>query len=75
MLSKVCQEPSNPKDNAVMESFFGRFKDVLSFQFSYCLEDDLSSVVAKTIHYFSYIRPVRKLNGKTPVQFRIEQVS
>ena len=63
----------NPKDNAVMESFFGRFKDVLSFQFRYWLEDDLRSVVTKTIHYFNYIRPVRKLNEKTPVQFRIEQ--
>ena len=65
----------NPKDNAIMESFFSRFKDVLRFQFRYWLEDDLHSVVAKTIHYFNYIRPVRKLNGKTPVQFRIEQVA
>ena len=65
----------NPKDNAVMKSFFGRFKDILRFQFRYWLEDDLRSVVAKTIHYFNYIRPVRKLNGKTPVQFRIEQVA
>ena len=65
----------NPKDNAVMESFFSRFKYVLRFQFRYWLKADLRSIVAKIIHYFNYIRPIRKLNGKPPVQFRIEQVA
>lgn len=64
-----------PRDNAVIESFFGRFKDVLRFQFRYWQEDDLQSVISDTIHYFNVIRPIRKLNGKPPVQFRIEQVA
>ena len=64
-----------PRDNAVMESFFGRFKDVLRFQFRYWERNDLRSVISEAIYYFNSIRPVRKLNGKTPVQFRIEQVS
>ena len=65
---------ATPRDNAVMESFFGRFKDVLRFQFRYWQTDNLEKVVSQVIHYFNVIRPVRKLNGKPPVQFRIEQV-
>lgn len=64
-----------PRDNAVIESIFGRFKDVLRFQVRYWLHDDLFAVIADAIHYFNCIRPVRKLNGKPPVQFRIEQVA
>ncbi|MDF2840709.1 MAG: transposase of ISErh3 [Clostridia bacterium] len=59
-----------PRDNAVMESFFGRFKDVLRFQFRYWEHDNLKDVVSAAIYYFNNIRPVRKLNGKPPVLFR-----
>ena len=62
----------NPRDNAVIESFFGRFKDVMSSHFQYWKCDDIHKVVADTIHYFNYIRPVRKLKRKPPVQYRIE---
>ena len=61
-----------PRDNAVIESFFGRFKDVMSSHFQYWKCDDIHKVVADTIHYFNYIRPVRKLKRKPPVQYRIE---
>jgi len=64
-----------PRDNAVMESFFGRFKDVLRFQFRYWQADDLKKVISEAIHYFNVIRPIRKLKGKPPVQFRIERVA
>ena len=62
----------NPYDNAVMESFWGRFKDTLRFHFRYWECDDLSSVIAEAIHYFNFVRPIRKLNGKPPVLFRTE---
>ena len=62
----------NPRDNAVMESFFGRFKDVMSSHFQYWKCDDIRKVVTETIYYFNYIRPVRKLKRKPPVQYRIE---
>ena len=65
----------NPRDNAVIESFFGRFKDILRFQFRYWEADDLSAVITDAIHYFNAVRPVRKLNGKPPAQFRLEQVA
>lgn len=61
-----------PKDNAVIESFFGRFKDVLRSHFQYWKCDDLEKVVADAVHYFNYIKPLRKLKRKPPVQYRLE---
>jgi len=62
----------NPYDNAVMESFWGRFKDTLRCHFRYWEKDDLKDTVAAAIHYFNCERPIRKLNGKPPVQYRLE---
>ena len=61
-----------PRDNAVIESFFGRFKDVMSSHFQYWKCDDITKVVADTVQYFNYVRPVRKLNRKPPVRYRLE---
>jgi putative transposase len=61
-----------PRDNAVIESFFGKFKDTLRVHFRYWEYDNLYDVVAQAIYYFNYIRPIRKLNGKPPVPFRLE---
>lgn len=65
----------NPHDNAVIESFWGRFKDTLRKHFRYWEYDDLRATVAQAIHYFNYERPVRKLNGKPPVLYRTELVA
>ncbi len=64
-----------PLDNAVMESFWGRFKDTLRKHFRYWEKSDLLAVVGECIEYFNYVRPVRKLNGKPPVLFRLELVA
>ena len=64
-----------PRDNAVIESFFGRFKDVLRSHFQYWKCDDLQKVIDETIHYFNYIKPMRKLKRKPPVQYRLEQAA
>lgn len=64
-----------PRDNAVMESFFGRFKDVLRFHFRYWEYDNLNFVMEQAVHYFNHERPLRKLNGKPPVLFRLEQMA
>ena len=64
-----------PRDNAVIESFFGRFKDVLSSHFQYRKCDDIYAAVDETIFYFNNIKPLRKLNKKAPVQYRIELVA
>ena len=65
----------NPRDNAVMESFWGRFKDTLRKHFRYRESNDLRAVIEQAIHYFNYERPVRKLKGKPPVLFRTELVA
>ena len=65
----------NPHDNAVMESFWGRFKDTLRKHFRYWESDDLRSVIEQAVRYFNYERPVRKLNGKPPVLYRTELVA
>ena len=61
-----------PKDNAVIESFFGKFKDILKSR-KLWKADNLYSVIDQAIYYYNYIKPMRKLKGKPPVQFRIEQ--
>ena len=65
----------NPRDNAVMESFWGRFKDTLRKHFRYWESDDLRSTIEQAIYCFNNERPVRKLNGKPPVLFRTELVA
>lgn len=62
----------NPYDNAVMESFFGRFKDILRSHFRFWALEDLPQTVTLAVQYFNYERPLRKLNGMPPVQFRIK---
>ena len=61
-----------PHDNAVMESFWGRFKDTLRKHFRYWESDDLRSTIEQAIYYFNNERPVRKLKGKPPVLYRTE---
>lgn len=65
----------NPRDNAVMESFWGRFKDTLRKHFRYLECDDLRSTIEQAIYYFNNERPVRKLKGKPPVPYRTELVA
>ena len=65
----------NPHDNAVMESFWGRFKDTLRKHFRYWECDDLRSTIEQAIYYFNNERPVRKLKGKPPVLYRTELVA
>ena len=61
-----------PHDNAVMESFWGRFKDTLRKHFRYWESDDLRSTIEQAIYYFNNERPGRKLKGKPPVLYRTE---
>ena len=64
-----------PRDNAVMESFWGRFKDTLRKHFRYWEREDLRTTIEHAVYYFNNERPVRKLNGKPPVLFRTELVA
>jgi len=63
----------NPRDNAVMESFFGWFKCILEHDFKYRNSNNLFETVGMAIDYYNYERPSYALKYKSPVQFRIEQ--
>ena len=65
----------NPRGNAVMESFWGRFKDALRKHFCCWEHNDLRATIERAIYYFNNERPVRKLKGKPPVLFRTELVA
>ncbi len=67
-MSRAC----NPRDNAVIESFFARFREVLNTHFNFSNSDNLFESISRTIHYFNYTKPIRRLNGKQPVPFRLE---
>ena len=62
-----------PHDNAVMESFFGWFKEELNLDFHYKQSCDIFDVVRQTVDYFNFRRPVAKLQYKSPVQFRLDR--
>lgn len=59
----------------IVTDVIGRFKDVLRIDFQYSKCDDLREVIDKAIHYFNCEKPIRKLNRKPPVQYRIEQAA
>ena len=62
-----------PLDNAVIESFFGWFKDELNLDFRFKQSNDIFSVIRQAVIYFNSQRPVSKLNYKSPVQFRLDR--
>ena len=73
-ITQSMSRAGTPHDNAVMESFLGRFKDTLRIHYRYWEKDDLRAVVADCVHYFNNVRPIRKLKGKPPVLFRASAV-
>lgn len=74
--SNVIQSMSRagtPRDNAVIESFLGRFKECLKHEFKLKYSEDIQKTVEAAVKYFNTQRPVAKLKYKTPEQFRIAQ--
>jgi len=64
---------ATPRDNAVIESVFGWFKEFLAADFFPNSSESIERLLAKAVYEFNYYRPSHKLNYKSPVQFRIEQ--
>ena len=62
-----------PKDNAVMESVFGWFKEFLYADFFPGTSMPIEKLLARAVYEFNHFRPSHKLHYKSPVQFRIEQ--
>ena len=55
-----------PHDNAVIESFFGWFKEELNLDFHFKQSNDIFLVIKQAVTYFNFQRPVSKLSYKTP---------
>jgi transposase InsO family protein len=72
-VTQSMSRAGNPRDNAVMESCFGWFKNMLCLDFKIHRCDDITATVAQAVVHFNYFRPAYALHYKTPVQFKIAQ--
>jgi transposase InsO family protein len=72
-ITQSMSRAGNPRDNAVMESFFGWFKCILEYDFKYRNTDDLVKTIGAAIDYYNNERPSYALKYKSPVQYRIER--
>jgi len=53
-VTQSMSRAGTPRDNAVIESFFGRFKDVLRSHYKYWKCDNLKQIISDAIDYFNY---------------------
>lgn len=63
---------ATPRDNAVIESIFGWFKEFLRSDYFPGATVPIRDLLERAVHDFNHFRPSHKLNYKSPVQFRIE---
>lgn len=61
----------NCLDNAVIENFFGIMKSELLYNESFSSVDNFVVALEKYIDYYNNTRIKSKLNGKSPVQYRL----
>ena len=62
----------NCLDNAVMENFFGLLKSELLYLQKFDSAEQFIEELKEYLHYYNYSRIKSKLNGKSPVQYRLE---
>jgi transposase InsO family protein len=62
-------------DNAAMESFFGTLKSEFFYLNKFADIEDLKAGLRRYIHYYNHQRIKLKLNGLSPVQYRIQALS
>lgn len=72
-ITQSMSRAATPRDNAVMESIFGWFKDFLRAEFFPGASLPVTLLLANAVYEFNHFRPSAKLCYKSPVQFRIEQ--
>lgn len=63
----------NCYDNAMMESFFATLKTELIYRQDFKSEEHLIQAIHEYIDYYNNIRIKSRLNGKSPVQFRLDK--
>ncbi|MCR4843961.1 MAG: IS3 family transposase, partial [Bacteroidales bacterium] len=59
-------------DNAVMENFFGLLKSELLYLQKFDSLEHFKDELEKYLHYYNNDRIKRKLDGKSPVQYRTQ---
>ncbi|MFU2120174.1 transposase [Gallibacterium anatis] len=64
----------NCLDNAAMESFFGRMKVECFYDKTFESIEELESVIKEYVRYYNEERIQLKLNGLSPVQYRIQSL-
>ena len=64
----------NCLDNSVMENFFGLLKTELFYLEKFDSLDQLEKAIVEYIDYYNNRRIKLKLNGLSPVQYRIQTV-
>ena len=64
----------NCLDNAVMENFFGHLKSELLYLEEFEDMETLKEALEEYIAYYNNCRIKMKLNGLSPVQYRIQTV-
>lgn len=62
----------NCLDNAVMENFFGLLKSELLYLRDFRSFEEFQTKLELYLEYYNHSRIKAKLNGSSPVQFRIQ---
>jgi len=74
-VERSMSRKGNCLDNAAMESFFGVLKTEFFYLNKFSSVDNLQKGVAEYIHYYNHDRIKMKLNGLSPVQYRIQTMA
>ena len=72
-VTQSMSSAGTPRDNAVLESCFGWFKNMLRIDFNIQICQDVFATVAEAVDHFNHFRPAFALDYKTPVQFKTAQ--
>lgn len=73
---KIFQSMSrkgNCLDNSPMENFFGLMKQEMYYGKTYRSFEELKRAIDEYIHYYNYKRIKSKLNGCSPVEYRLKK--
>lgn len=71
-LTQSMSRKGNCLDNAAMESFFGTLKSEFFYLNKFANIDELKAGLRRYTHYYNHQRLKLKLNGLSPVQYRIQ---
>lgn len=74
-IKQSMSRKGNCHDNASMESFFGLLKSEFFHRKKFSSVEELEKGLAKYINYYNHDRIKKKLNGLSPVQFRLQAVA